>query len=258
MVRPRKLVLAVFGSLAALAVGFGVVPLVAGSAPVARLTWFGQSCFLLEAASGTRIVMDPIPNGLGYTPPQELRADAVTVSHEHGDHNNIALIGGKTRVLRGLTADKKGWTRIDEKVKDIAVRAVGVYHDEELGKKRGLNTVFLFEVGGIRIAHLGDLGHLLSDQQLSAIGSVDVVLVPVGGAFTIDARQATRVIDQLRPRLIVVPMHYKTDVLTIKELATVDAFVSGRTDVRREKGNTLDLTPVKRRASAEVVVLNYK
>jgi L-ascorbate metabolism protein UlaG (beta-lactamase superfamily) len=148
--------------------------------------------------------------------------------------------------------------RIEEKVKDIAVRAVGVYHDEDLGKKRGLNTVFLFEVGGIRIAHLGDLGHLLTDQQLSAIGSVDVVLVPVGGFFTIDARQATRVIDQLRPRLIVVPMHYKTDVLTIKELATVDAFLSGRTDVRREKSNTLDLTPVKRRTSAEVVVLDYK
>jgi L-ascorbate metabolism protein UlaG (beta-lactamase superfamily) len=256
MTRRRILLGASLGLIVAGAAALGTRAL--GAAPVGRLTWFGQSCFLLEAASGTRIVMDPIPNTLGYAPPQELRADAITVSHEHADHNNIALVGGKTRVLRGLTPDKKGWVRIDEKVKDVAVRAIGVYHDDDLGKKRGLNTVFMFEVGGIRIAHLGDLGHLLTDQQLSAIGSVDVVLVPVGGTFTIDARQATRVLDQLRPRLIVVPMHYKTDVLTIKELATVDAFLSGRTDVRREKTNTLDLTPVKRRTSAEIVVLNYK
>src|SRR5439155_18182068 len=115
------------------------------------------------------------------------------------------------------TADKKGWVKVDEKIKDIAIRSVGVYHDEQKGAKFGLNTVFLFEVGGVRIAHLGDLGHLLTDQQLSAIGSVDVAMIPVGGFFTIDARQATRVLDQLRPRLIVLPMHYRTEVSTIKE-----------------------------------------
>src|SRR3954462_6087666 len=228
------------------------------AAPVARLTWYGQSCFLLESAAGTRVVMDPIPNGLGYTPPTDLKGDVVTVSHEHPDHTNVALVQGKPKVLRGLTADKKGWVKIDEKVKDVAIRSVGVYHDDEKGAKRGLNTVFLFEVGGVRIAHLGDLGHQLSDQQLSAIGSVDVAMIPVGGTFTIDARQATRVIDQLRPRLIIIPMHYKTDVLTIKELATVDAFLAGKPNVRRETGNTIPLTGVKSRPSTEVVVLNYK
>ena len=101
--------------------------------------------------------------------------------------------------------------------------------------------MFVFEVGGLRIAHLGDLGHLLTDQQLSEIGSVDVVLIPVGGFFTIDAAQATKVVDQLKPRLIVMPMHYKTDVLTIKELAPVDAFLAGKTKVRRETGNTITL-----------------
>src|SRR4051812_48903784 len=141
--------------------------LVPAAAPAAKLTWFGRSCFLLESATGTGVVMDPIPAGLGYTLPTDLKADAVTVSHEHGDHNNIPLVQGKPRVLRGLTADKKGWVKIDEKVKDIAIRSVGVYHDEDKGAKRGLNTVFLFEVGGVRIAHLGDLGHQLSDQQLS-------------------------------------------------------------------------------------------
>jgi L-ascorbate metabolism protein UlaG (beta-lactamase superfamily) len=245
--------------LLGLAAAIAVPVLVARAAgPVAKLTWYGQSCFLLETSTGTRVVMDPIPAGIGYTPPADLKGDVVTVSHEHADHNNVALVQGKPKVLRGLTADKKGWVKIDEKVKDVAIRSVGVYHDEEKGAKRGLNTVFLFEVGGVRIAHLGDLGHLLTDQQLSSIGLVDVVMIPVGGFFTIDAAQATRVLDQLRPRLIVIPMHYKTDVLTIKELATVDAFLAGKPNVRREKTNTISITGVKARPSTEVVVMNYK
>jgi L-ascorbate metabolism protein UlaG (beta-lactamase superfamily) len=256
--RTRRLLLGTCLAGLAAAVAIPVLVARAASAPAAKLTWYGQSCFLLETSAGTRVVMDPIPAGIGYTPPSDLRADVVTVSHEHGDHNNVALVQGKPKILRGLTADKKGWVKIDEKVKDVAIRSVGVYHDEEKGAKRGLNTVFLFEVGGVRIAHLGDLGHQLTDQQLSAIGSVDVVMIPVGGFFTIDASQATRVLDQLRPRLIVIPMHYKTDVLTIKELATVDAFLAGKPNVRREKSNTISITGVKARPSTEVVVMNYK
>ena len=227
-------------------------------APKVTLTWLGQSCFVLGTASGTRVVIDPIPKGIGYELPTGLRADVVTVSHEHGDHNNVALVTGRTRVLRGLTADKKGWTKIDEKVKDVSIRTVGVYHDDKQGTERGLNSVFVFEVGGLRIAHLGDLGHLLDDKQLSAIGSVDVVLVPVGGVFTIDAERATRVIDQLRPRLMIVPMHYRTPVSTISQLAPIDEFLNGKTNVRRLSGNVLPLTAVKTRPAAEIVVMGYK
>jgi L-ascorbate metabolism protein UlaG (beta-lactamase superfamily) len=230
----------------------------AASRPVAYLTWYGQSCFLLESASGARIVMDPIPTNIGYLPPADLRADAVTISHEHPDHANVAFLQGKPRVLRGLTADKKGWVRIDEKIKDISVRTVGVYHDGKRGAEIGLNTVFIFETGGVRIAHLGDLGHPLTDQQISAIGSVDVVLVPVGGTWTIDAQEATHVVDQIRPRLMVIPMHFKTDAVSIKELAPVDAFLAGRPNVRREKSNRIAITGLRTKPSAEVVVLDYK
>ncbi len=224
--------------------------------PVGRLTWFGQSCFLLESATGTRVVMDPIPAGIGYPLPESLHADVITISHEHGDHNNVGLVTNKPKVLRGLTFDKKGWVSISEKVKDVSIRSVGVYHDDQKGGARGLNTIFVFEVGGVRVAHLGDLGHLLTDQQLSALGSVDVVLIPVGGFFTIDARQATRVIDQIRPRLIVIPMHHKTKGLTIKELYPVDAFLEGRSNVRRETGNSIALTGLRSRPSVQTVVLN--
>jgi L-ascorbate metabolism protein UlaG (beta-lactamase superfamily) len=224
---------------------------------IGKLTWLGQSCFVLETASGTRVVMDPIPKGLGYELPVGLKADAVTISHEHADHNNVGLLVNKPRVLRGLTADKKGWTKIDEKVKDVGIRSVGVYHDDKRGAERGLNTVFVFDVGGLRIAHLGDLGHLLSDDELSAIGSVDVVLVPVGGVYTLDAYQATRVVDQLHPRLVVIPMHYRTPPLTIKELETVDEFLEHKANVVHEPTNTLTLSPVKARPATQIVVLNW-
>jgi len=262
--RPRRksaLLLLVIG--AALGLGSGPIARAAdgdgatGPAKVA-LTWFGQACFLLETAAGTRILLDPIPRGIGYEPPAGLGVDAVTVSHEHADHNNVALAGPHARLLRGLTSDKKGWTKIDEKVKDVAIRTVGVYHDDQRGAERGLNTVFILEVGGLRIAHLGDLGHLLNQQQLSAIGSVDVVLVPVGGVFTIDADKATRVIDQLRPRLIVVPMHYRTPVATISQLAPIDGFLAGKTNVRRLTGNRLQITAVKSRPASEIVVMGYR
>jgi L-ascorbate metabolism protein UlaG (beta-lactamase superfamily) len=230
----------------------------AGSPVVGKLTWFGQSCFLLETAAGTRILMDPIAKGLGYALPPGLKVDAVTISHEHPDHNNLALATNKPKVLRGLTPDKKGWTRIDEKVKEVAVRSVPVYHDANRGADRGLDTVFLFEVAGMRIAHLGDLGHALTDDQLSAIGAVDVLLIPIGGTFTLDAHEASRVVDQLRPRLLVIPMHFKTDAATVKELAGVEPFLAGKPNVRREPSNTIQLTPLKGRPGTEVIVLDYK
>jgi L-ascorbate metabolism protein UlaG (beta-lactamase superfamily) len=201
--------------------------------------------------------MDPIPKGLGYELPSNLRADLVTISHEHADHNNVALVAGKPRVIRGLTSDRKGWTRVDEKVKDVSVRAVSVYHDDKRGAVRGLNTVFIFEVGGLRIAHLGDLGSTLTDDQLAAIGLVDVLLIPVGGTFTLDGRQATRVVEQLRPRVMVVPMHYKTDAVTIKELEPLEPFLEGKVNIRREKTPTVALSPLKARPAAEIVVLPH-
>jgi len=230
----------------------------AAAAPVVgRLTWYGQSCFLLETAAGTRVLIDPIPKNIGYALPAGLRADLVAISHEHPDHANLSMVTGKPHVIHGLTADKKGWAHVDERFRDVAIRSVGVYHDDRRGALRGLDTVFIFEVGGLRIAHLGDLGHTLDDDQLEAIGSVDVLLVPVGGGSTIDAYQATRVVDQLHPRLMVVPMHYKTDVSTAKDLAPLDAFLERKANVRREAGPTVVLTSVKARPATEIVVLNW-
>jgi len=241
--------------IVAIVLGVGIWNASAAPPSAPRLQWFGQSCFLLESPGGTRVLMDPLSASVGFPMPENLEADVVTVSHEHPDHNNLALVGGKPKLIRGLTTDKKGWMKIDEKFRDVSIRSLGVYHDEKLGKDRGLNTIFIFETGGLRIAHMGDLGHTLDDKQLSALGAVDVVLIPVGGHFTIDAAQAARVVEQVRPRLIVIPMHYSTRISTIKELATVERFLEGRTHVRRVSGNSLVINPVKQRPGVEVVVL---
>jgi L-ascorbate metabolism protein UlaG (beta-lactamase superfamily) len=219
----------------------------AGAPVVGKLTWYGQSCFLLETAAGTRVLMDPFSKAPGRPLPAGLRADVVTISHEHPDHNNPRLAVNTPRVVHGLTADKKGWARIDEKFRDVAIRSVGVYHDSKRGALQGLDTVFIFEVGGLRIAHLGDLGHTLDDEQLEAIGSVDVLLVPVGGGTTLDAYQATRVVDQLHPRLMIIPMHYTPETLAL--------FLERKANVRKAESPTVTLTSVKARPATEIVLL---
>jgi L-ascorbate metabolism protein UlaG (beta-lactamase superfamily) len=234
--------------LLGLSASLEALPVAAGGAPVVgKLTWYGQSCFLLETAAGTRVLMDPFGKATGRPLPVGLRADLVTISHEHPDHNNPRLATGTPRIIHGLTADKKGWARIDEHFRDVSIRSVGVYHDDKRGAARGLDTVFIFEVGGLRIAHLGDLGHTLDDDQLEAIGSVDVLLVPVGGGTTLDAYQATRVVDQLHPRLMIIPMHYAAEALEV--------FLERKANVHREDHPTVVLTSVKARPATEIVVL---
>lgn len=183
---------------------------VAGGASTGSLRWLGHSSFLLTTASGTKILMDPVPKGYGYDGPPLEGIDAITITHEHQDHTNVALATGDPVVLRGLSGGE--WAKIDQRIKDVAIRSIGAFHDGAQGSQRGKDAIFLFEADGMRIVHLGDLGHVLSRQQASAIGPVDVLLVPVGGFYTIDASQATQVVELLKPRAVI-PIHYKTPKL---------------------------------------------
>jgi L-ascorbate metabolism protein UlaG (beta-lactamase superfamily) len=215
------------------------------------LQWFGQSMFLLTSPGGTTVLLDPF-NDIGYTVPPPFDSDAATITHEHPDHNNDTL-GGTAEVLRGLTAD--GWAEIDQSFGDVRVFTVPSYHDAAQGAERGNNAIFVYETGGLRIAHLGDLGHALTDEQLGPLaGPVDVLMVPVGGAFTIDAAVATEVANQLQPK-IVFPMHYKTDAVAFP-LATVDAFLEGK-DVQRVGSTTTRLVKAELPAQTTTMVLDY-
>ena len=229
------------------------VELAATEAPSAagvELTWWGHSMFLLVAADGTRVLTDPYGE-VGYRVPEpgELAADVVTASHEHGDHNNVAL-GGGAEIYRGLTAD--AWAAIDERPSaGLRITNVATFHDDSEGSERGRNAIFVYETGGLRIVHLGDFGQaMLTQEQIDAIGQVDVLLVPAGGVFTIDAVGATAVVAQLAPR-ITIPMHYKTEALTIG-LDPVDAFLAGK-EVE-EQGDTVSLDPAGLPAAGSGVV----
>ena len=176
----------------------------------------GHSEFLLTLESGFRIVTDPYDTSTGY-PVQEIEADGVLVSHHHHDHDAVDNISGHPQIIdyAGVHTFAPG------------IRATGILsdHDNAGGSKRGKNLIFLLEAEGLRIVHLGDLGCPLDLSQLEALGDVDLLMIPVGGFYTIDAAQAMEVIHQLDPRIIL-PMHYKTEYNADWPIAPVDDFIS--------------------------------
>jgi L-ascorbate metabolism protein UlaG (beta-lactamase superfamily) len=219
----------------------------------ASLRWYGQAMFLLTTPEGTSVLLDPFSD-IGYTLPPPVAANAATITHEHPDHNNAALAATGAEVLRGLTAD--GWADIDQNIGGVRIKTVRTYHDDQQGATFGRNAVFVFETAGLRIAHMGDLGHQLDSAQVTALGGpVDVLMVPVGGNFTIDAAGATVLMAALRPKLVF-PMHYKTDRITFP-LATVGPFLEGKT-VERVGSTTMRLSADSLPADATVMVLDYE
>jgi L-ascorbate metabolism protein UlaG (beta-lactamase superfamily) len=188
-----------------------------------RIEYLGHACFLLTAADGTRIVTDPYQPGafdgaLDYAP-VDLDADGVTVSHGHADHSYVRGVGGDPIVINTVEGGSVG---------SFTVRGTQTAHDNRGGTERGENIVFVIESDGVRIGHLGDLGHALTIGQVRAIGDVDVLLTPVGGTFTIDATTAAAVADALGARIIV-PMHYKTSRIGF-DIAPVQEFLSLQPD----------------------------
>jgi L-ascorbate metabolism protein UlaG (beta-lactamase superfamily) len=186
-----------------------------------KVKYLGHSCFLITSDDGTRIITDPYNTSEDLTY-GEIResADIVTVSHDHFDHNNVAAVRGNPDVVRRSA-----------KVKGIDFTGIPSYHDEAGGTMRGSNTIIRFAVDGVRVCHLGDLGHQLSDEQLAGLGEVDILLVPVGGCFTIDAQAAAEVCNRIKPKVII-PMHFRTDK-SLPELASVEDFIHGKDNVDR-------------------------
>ncbi|MCR3884382.1 MAG: MBL fold metallo-hydrolase [Methanothrix sp.] len=183
---------------------------------ILKIRWLGHSCFRIEDGSGKVVVTDPFDEAVGYPLPR-IRADAVTVSHDHHDHNNVEALQGRPAVVKGPG---------EKEAAGIRFEGFQTYHDEEKGELRGDNTIFCFEMDGVRICHLGDLGHLLSEEDAAALGEVDVLMIPVGGVYTIDAGGAKEVVGQIKPK-VVIPMHFMTPALTFK-VDPPDRFLSGQ------------------------------
>ncbi|NMB34403.1 MAG: MBL fold metallo-hydrolase [Clostridium sp.] len=209
------------------------------------IKWLGHSCFLLTSQEGTRIVTDPFDETVGYRV-EAIEAEIVSTSHEHYDHNNISIIKGDAKHIKGA-----GKVRIG----DIEVTSVESFHDECKGKKRGKNYIFKFGIDNINICHLGDLGHVLNRKQLEEIGKVDILLVPVGGIYTIDYNEAYEVVELIGPS-VVIPMHYKTPALSF-ELDSADKFLEKMGKWEHTNKQEIMLTKDKIGRDRQVLVLNY-
>ena len=208
-----------------------------------KIKWLGHASFMITSDAGTRIITDPYTTGdrLKYGEIKD-SADIVTVSHEHFDHNNVAAVQGSPEVVRGTT-----------EAKGIKFKGIPTYHDDAEGSERGNNTIFCFEVDGVKVCHLGDLGHELSDKQVAEIGQVDVLLSPMAGLYTIDAATASMVCDHIKPRVII-PMHFKNNKCDFP-VSGVDEFLRGKKNVTQLDTSEVELKPGELPANTQIMVL---
>ncbi len=181
------------------------------------ITWQGHSCFKIQdkiASDGITVVTDPFDKSLGLKL-ANFEADIVTVSHDHADHNNVSSLRGTPYII-----NQAG----EYDVKGVLVEGADSYHDKNKGADRGMNIIYRLVVDDISIVHLGDLGHILDDKHLEKLNGVDILLIPVGGKYTIDYKEAVNVVSQIEPR-IVIPMHYKMKEGGLKDIDEVDKFI---------------------------------
>jgi L-ascorbate metabolism protein UlaG (beta-lactamase superfamily) len=207
-----------------------------------RITWLGHASFMIES-EGRKLVTDPYDKiGLQFP---SVSANVVTTSHSHFDHSATSLVHGRPRIISGTG-------RFDED--PFRIKGLPTYHDEAKGSKRGQNTAYLIEAEGIRVCHLGDLGHVLTAGDAASFSRVDILMVPVGGVFTIDAAGAQEVCETLDPR-IVLPMHYKVPGLSI-EVGGAEEFTRRYSNVR--KAEVLEVSCDELPEEIEIFVLQRK
>jgi L-ascorbate metabolism protein UlaG (beta-lactamase superfamily) len=211
-----------------------------------KIKWLGHSCFLLTSSDGVRLVTDPFNEQVGYKVPA-VEADIVTTSHDHYDHNYVQALKGNFKHI-----NKPG--RYSER--GVGIVGIPTFHDEAKGSKRGQNIIFKFSIDGINVCHCGDLGHVLTAEQAKELGPVDVLLVPVGGFYTIDHNEAAAVIKTLQPAVII-PMHFKTAVMDFP-IAGVDKFLDRMGGGKETGKQEIELTRENIGIFAGVVVLSFE
>jgi len=214
-----------------------------------KLRYLGHSAFELELADGRKVVFDPYESGsydgaLGYGPIAGPH-DIAVVSHGHPDHRFEGVIS-----QAGTVVDEAGEIDVD----GIRITSIPTFHDESQGSERGANLISIIEADGMRIAHLGDLGHPVTKADAPALEGIDVMIVPVGGYFTIGGAVAKAIVDEFSPK-VVVPMHYKTDKCGFP-IAPVDEFTMLMGDFDEAGGSELDLTVGSLPAGPKVIVLD--
>ncbi len=212
-----------------------------------KIKWYGHAAFRITTDSGVNIIIDPYEPGalgLSYKPITD-QADAVLMTHGHPDHNF-------TKGIKGTFTEIT--TKGTHEVKGVGIRAVPTFHDPSKGAERGPNLVFVIEADGLAVVHLGDLGHTLDAAAVKQIGKTDVLMIPVGSVYTIDAGDATQVMNAIRPS-VTIPMHYKTDKSF--PLDDVDKFTKGKAQAKKVKTSEIDVTKATLPKEPEIVVLQH-
>ncbi|AJA46291.1 putative Zn-dependent hydrolase of the beta-lactamase fold [Clostridium pasteurianum DSM 525 = ATCC 6013] len=192
-----------------------------------ELTWLGHSSFLIKDSKNRLILTDPFNNQVGYDT-YKGNADFVTISHSHFDHSYIDEIKGNPSIIK-----ESGTYNFD----NLNIIGFNSYHDKQQGAVRGKNTIFTFEVDSYRLCHLGDIGYILNDDEITALGPIDILLIPVGGNFTIDGKEAEKLCHKINSSIII-PMHYKTSILTLP-LDGVENFIRAMKSGERINSSTI-------------------
>jgi len=214
-----------------------------------EIQWLGHAAFLITLENGTRILTDPYEAGfrdiIRYGPIEAV-ADVVTVSHEHGDHNYVAGLAGNPQVVRGPGVQAAG---------GLTFERFASFHDQAEGKERGPNTIFCFEAEGLRVCHLGDLGHTLDEGLVAALGRVDVLFIPTGGPqATLPLEEARQVCRRLKPA-VTIPMHFKNEKCTFPAHGVED-FMAGEPGARRLNQNRVQVSRQTLPSQAETWVFD--
>lgn len=180
------------------------------------ITYIGHSCFKIQdkvGSGGVTVVTDPFDKAVGLKVPN-FEADIVTVSHDHHDHNNVGALRGNPFVIKDAG---------EYEMKEVFIEGIESFHDDKQGKERGKNIIYRIDIDGISVAHLGDLGHVLDNKHLEGLAGTDILLLPVGGKYTLSASKAVEVVNQIEPRIII-PMHYKVSGSKV-DVDTADKFI---------------------------------
>ena len=210
-----------------------------------EIVWLGHSCFRIKGKE-TTLVTDPFPKNLGYSPVR-VAADVVTVSHSHPGHSYVEGVSGEPKVIR-----RPG----EYEIGNVLINGFITFHDDEHGIKLGKNIVYLMEIDQVIVCHLGDLGHILTPDQVGELSGVEVLLVPVGGKSTLDGAAAAQTVRLLEPRLVI-PMHFKTPATT-RDLEPVDRFLKEMGLKDPEPQAKLAVTKSNLPANTQVVLLEHR
>lgn len=210
-----------------------------------EIIWYGHSCFKLKGKNAS-VIIDPYSEDfIGLKLPKDLSCDVLIKTHDHPDHNNFSAVPKGPIEISGPGAYE---------IKGVAVTGVSVYHDKKQGGERGANTIYNIEIDGVNVVHLGDLGHELTESQLDELGPSDILLIPVGGVYTIDAKDASSVVSQIEPKIII-PMHYALPGLKA-ELSPVEDFLKEMGVENPVPQPKLSITRDKLPDEMEVIVLS--